>query len=175
VKNSQDDTPSPNVSALNSTTYPDVNGTTAYQSEYVLQANLTEPMPVTGGASTAMGSESYHPQANFTLPVYSNELGQIPVFGQFGSVGAPLNEQLRAGDLPSQSDRLFTQSANTFYGNAGSAYQAPASSGMNEYREFGAQSSGGGWPQGEQKMSEIWQMMGMDDVDMWLASTNVLE
>jgi hypothetical protein len=160
------DTPSPN--ALNSTAYPDVDGTTTYQGEYALQANLTEPALVNGSAGTAMGSESYPGP----LPVYSNELGQTPVFGQFGSVGAPLNGQLPAGDLPNQSDRLFTQSANTFYGDAGSAYQASVSSGINEFREFGTQSSGGGWPQGEQKM---WQMMGMDDMDKWLASTNVFE
>lgn len=159
------------MSALNSTACPDLNGTMAYQKEYVLQA---ESMPVNGGASTAMGSESYTPQANFTLPVYSNELGQIPVFGQFGSVGAPLNQQLPGGNLPNHN-RLFTQPANTFYGDAGSTYPASVSPGMNEFREFGGQSSGGGWPQGEQKMSDIWQMMGMDDVDMWLASTNVLE
>lgn len=132
-------------------------------------------MPVKGGVSAAIGNEPYPAQSNFTLPMYSNELGQIPVYTQFGSVGAPLN--IPRGGLPDNSNQLYAPSANIFYGDTGSGSQASVSPEMNGFKEFNAQSPGGGLLQNERKMgaAEIWQMMGIDDVDMWLTSANPLE
>jgi hypothetical protein len=140
----------------------------AYQPDYIFQGK-----PV-GSVSGTIASEPYPAQSNFALPMYSNELGQIPVYAQFGSVGAPLTPR---GDLHDNSDRLYAPSANIFYGDTGSGSQASVSPEMNVFKEFNAQSPGCGLLQTERKMgaAEIWQMMGIDNVDMWLNSTNPLE
>ena len=128
-----------------------------------------------GDVSTAIGSEPYPTQSHFTLPMYSNELGQIPVYGQFGSVGAPLN--IPRGDLPDNSGRLYAPPPHIFYGDTGSGSQSVSP----EMNGFNAQSSGpgGGLLQSERRMgagaAEFWQMMGIDNVDMWLTSANPLE
>ena len=141
----------------------------AYQPDYILQAK-----PV-GSVGATMGNEPYLAQSNFALPMYSNELGQIPVYPQFGSVGAPLNTP--RGDLHDHSDKLYVPSANIFYEDPGSGIQTSVSPEMNVFKEFNAQSPGCGLLQTERKMgaAEIWQMMGIDNVDMWLNSTNPLE
>ena len=164
--NPQDDTvSSPAPSSSNGAAYP--NPTMAYQQDSIL------PIPVDGGAT--IRSEPFPTQSHFSLPMYSNELGQMPVYGQIGSVGAPLKGQLSRGDLPDNSDRLYAPSTNIFYENIGSSSQAPSVS--PEISGFNAQSLASGWPQNERRMGagEIWQMMGMDDVDMWLTSTNLME
>ena len=152
---------SPNASLSNGTAY--ANAAMEYQPDHILQA---KPM---GDVSVIIGSEPYPAQSNFTLPMYSNELGQMPVYGQFGSVATPLN--ISRGDLPDNSDGLYAPPAHIFYEDTGSGSQAPVSPEMNG---FNAQSSG---PGGGLLMGapEIWQMMGIDNVDMWLSSANPLE
>ena len=162
--------------------YP--NGLMEYQQEY--------PSPTGGHVESTIftnmrvNGEPITSQSSFVLPRYSNELGKMPVYGHFG------------GDELVKSEPLSTP--GTALGGApllvpGPGHSSTVGVGIEGYRDqcqpsvFQNQDPGylgtrpvpgqgveSGWQtQDINQIAKMWQMMDMDNMEMWITSANEFE
>ncbi|KAK2464353.1 hypothetical protein APHAL10511_003810 [Amanita phalloides] len=136
-----------------------------------IDVSSLSPTPLGGYYNSMYPSESiiYHQQGipsqpkqpNFTLPLYSHQLGLALPYEQVFT-GKPLGDPLSKNDLTGNNGAFSSHVVVS----EGSSRAADPGTGVHAYAP-GVQNDG--------QMAEMWQTMDIDDMTNWLLSTNVYE